>query len=432
MKRNLTMETLYPKSKQRILVIAILTSISSAQVFANSDELENLKKEVQELRTLLEQNMETSNRVQTQLNQQITEPSPYQTAKNIFQTKSGAQFELYGILRADAIYQMNGSDAVYNNINKVPLNGTVDAAKQKNTLKSSVNVTRFGLNFNNPTLDSNVGGKLELDFFGGSTRDQFRIRHAYLTYNHWLIGQTWSTFITPEYTPEVLDAGTYVGGSLQRSPLIRYSNKINGSTNYAVSLEHPQYTTATDPDGKTKYPVLAGKIYHRFSDQLELAGRSFVTKKVTSSDELFSWGVGLGGKYQITPKLLLKSDYYHVKGDGKFINWSNVGYAIDNNKNIYANEFDSFTAGLTYKFTPKLRSNIGAGYMIADDNNQFSKINYSANDQNKSLWQGWINALYSPVKPITFGAEYVYGERETFNEQKGKDQRLNFMATYEF
>ena len=33
-----------------------------------------------------------------------------------------------------------------------------------------------------------------MDFFG-ALRDQFRIRHAYLTFDKWLIGQTWSTFI---------------------------------------------------------------------------------------------------------------------------------------------------------------------------------------------------------------------------------------------
>ena len=40
--------------------------------------------------------------------------------------------------------------------------------------------------------------------------------------------------------------------------------------------------------------------------------------------------------------------------------------------------------------------------------------------------------MYSPVSPITFGLEYVYGERKTFNGQKGKDNRVGAMARYNF
>ena len=37
-------------------------------------------------------------------------------------------------------------------------------------------------------------------------------------------------------------------------------------------------------------------------------------QRKTGEDEQLAWGIGLGGKYQITPETLLKADYYHVKG----------------------------------------------------------------------------------------------------------------------
>jgi hypothetical protein len=40
--------------------------------------------------------------------------------------------------------------------------------------------------------------------------------------------------------------------------------------------------------------------------------------------------------------------------------------------------------------------------------------------------------MYSPVTPITFGLEYIYGERKTFNGLKGKDNRVGAMARYNF
>ncbi|SDY21008.1 hypothetical protein [Acinetobacter kyonggiensis] len=51
-----------------------------------------------------------------------------------------------------------------------------------------------------------------MDFLGGAGRDTFRIRHAYLTYDQWLVGQTWSNFNAVEYFPETVDASLFRGG----------------------------------------------------------------------------------------------------------------------------------------------------------------------------------------------------------------------------
>lgn len=168
---------------------------------------------------------------------------------------------------------------MYNNISGVPLENTPEESAQKDQLHSTVYVTRFGLNFKTPTAVGDVGGKLEMDFFGAATRDQFRIRHAYLTFDKWLIGQTWSTFIAPEYYPETIDAGTFVGSALLRSPLVRYSDNLTANTSFAVSVEDPKYTAATDPDNKMRLPALVGRLNHKFANGSMLSGRSFVAEK---------------------------------------------------------------------------------------------------------------------------------------------------------
>ena len=35
-------------------------------------------------------------------------------------------------------------------------------------------------------------------------------------------------------------------------------------------------------------------------------------------------------------------------------------------------------------------------------------------------------------KSIDFGLEYVYGQRETFNDLSGVDNRFNMMISYDF
>jgi len=420
--------------QKSILATAVLTAMSSAYSGTESAEIAQLRQEVQELRAMLQQYVKQP--AQTQSTAQVavaTAPQATETpAPKLNISKGGAEVNLYGYLRADASYQAKGASTMYNNISGVPLEHTAEEAQQKDRLHSTVNVTRLGLNFKTPTAAGDVGGKLEMDFFGGSTRDQFRIRHAYLTFDKWLIGQTWSTFIAPEYYPETIDAGTYVGGALQRSPLVRYSDNLSANTSFAVAIEDPKYTATSDPDNEMRLPALVGRLNHKFANGSLLSGRTFMAEKKTSNDEEWAWGVGLGGKYQLTPKTFLKADYYHVKGDGRFLLWTNNSYVIDDKNHIQSNEFDTISAGLTHQFNSKLRSTLGYGYMKAKDDNTFAEIQKNNATQNKELWQGWINAMYNPYKPITLGVEYVYGERETFDGRNGIDNRFNMMASYDF
>lgn len=420
--------------QKSLLAVSVAMVISPVYAGTDQAEIAQLRQEVQELRAMLQQYVQQKAPVQpiTQVavmaSPQVTET----TVPKLNLSKGGAEVNLYGYIRADASYQAKGASTMYNNISGVPLEHTAEEAQQKDRLHSTVNVTRFGLNFKTPSVAGEVGGKLEMDFFGGTTRDQFRIRHAYITLDQWLIGQTWSTFIAPEYYPETVDAGTFVGSALLRSPMLRYSDNLSAKTSFAVAIEDPKYTATSDPDNEMRLPALVGRLNHKFDNGSLLSGRTFMAEKKTSHDNEWAWGVGLGGKYQLSPQTFLKADYYHVKGDGRFLLWANNSYVIDDKNNIQSNEFDAISAGITHQFNSQLRSTLGYGYMKAKDDNSFAEIQKTNITQNKELWQGWINAMYNPYKPITFGVEYVYGERETFDGRNGIDNRVNMMASYDF
>lgn len=420
--------------QKSLLAVSVAMVISPVYAVTDQAEIAQLRQEVQELRTMLQQYVQQKVPVQP-ITQVAVTASPQVTETTVPKlnlSKGGAEVNLYGYIRADASYQAKGASTMYNNISGVPLENTPEESAQKDQLHSTVNVTRFGLNFKTPTAAGEVGGKLEMDFFGGTTRDQFRIRHAYITLDQWLIGQTWSTFIAPEYYPETVDAGTFVGSALLRSPMLRYSGNLSAKTSFAVAIEDPKYTATSDPDNEMRLPALVGRLNHKFDNGSLLSGRTFMAEKKTSHDNEWAWGVGLGGKYQLSPQTFLKADYYHVKGDGRFLLWANNSYVIDDKNNIQSNEFDTISAGITHQFNSQLRSTLGYGYMKAKDDNTFAEIQKTNITQNKELWQGWINAMYNPYKPITFGVEYVYGERETFDGRNGIDNRVNMMASYDF
>ena len=93
------------------------------------------------------------------------------------------------------------------------------------------------------------------------------------------------------------------------------------------------------------------------------------------------------------------------------------------------NEFNAFQIGATYKILPNLRSTLGYGAMFADDDSEYADIVTTAN---KEVQQAWINFIYSPVKPVDLGIEYINGKRETFAGDDYKDNRVGVMARYNF
>lgn len=424
----------------------MVTSASFAQMTLEQ-QVEILQKQVLELQEQMKKQQTASTEIQQNINTAVTSPPPPTPKKewNKYMTKNGAELEIYGNVRADASYQSKGADTIYNKINAVPLDGTDTVKKNSDRFQSSLNATRLGFNFKTPILGKHdLGGKVEMDFFGGTGRDTFRIRHAFITLDQWLIGQTWSNFNAIENYPETVDASLSVGGSLTRVPQIKYSYPFDKNLNVAVSIEDPKAetitttgneTVQTDPYAKLKLPSLTGRVNYRFDNGSSLSGRAFLTQKSTSyrnGDDFLAWGIGAGGKIQILPKTLVRLDYNHIKGDTKNVLWTNSAYALELNGDIKPNELDTIALGVTQQFSPKIRGTIGFGYMRANDNNDFAKLVYADPSQNKQLAEGWINLFYNPYKPLNLGVEYMYGERKTFNNRTGEDNRMNFTAIYDF
>ena len=432
--------------KKSTLVIGLslgMTGIVHAQ--ANT-EVDQLRDEVKELRQLLEQYAKSQQQMETQvLKAQTNQTQPSQAQPSQPQlsqaqpnksnglgfTVAGSEVKIYGNIRLDTQFQAEGGAAsrLYNQINTVPLKGVNERSDEA---KSSLSATRLGFDFKTPTQGKDVTGKLEVDFFGGPNLDSLRIRHAYVNYGQWLIGQTWSNFAMPDYMPETIDALGYVGGSIKRTPQVRYTHRLSPETNVVSSVEDPK-----DPTIKMRLPALTSRLNHKMSDTLAFSGRVMAHEKRIDQDEKWAWGVGLGAKYDVLPNTSIKADYYHVKGDSSFVSWANSGIVAQNNQIVAQSEFDSITIGVTQQFNNKLRGTLAYGLMKFDKDQDY--VNASANPTaiNKELWQAWANMFYSPTKPLSLGVEYVYGEREAFaaapnGSKTGEDNRVNAVAIYNF
>ncbi len=153
-------------------------------------------------------------------------------------------------------------------------------------------------------------------------------------------------------------------------------------------------------------------------------------KSEAANDDKTGWGAAVGTNYQVAEPLKVSADVSYVKGNSNYLYGNNSAFYVNTvNGEIEQNETIGVQVGATYKFSPQLRSTLAYGALFADDGTDYARLNVDANEK---VQQAWINFIYSPVKPVDLGIEYINGERETFKGQKFSDDRVGFMARYSF
>lgn len=108
------------------------------------------------------------------------------------------------------------------------------------TSATEFNVKESRINFK--VTHGDVTGFIEMDFYGGNGNEIIsnstnpRVRHIFLQYKEWMLGQYWSTFMPLHALPEALDfGGPHVGEVFIRQTMIRYT-----SGNWQFAIENPE------------------------------------------------------------------------------------------------------------------------------------------------------------------------------------------------
>jgi len=417
------------------LSVAALMMTTTHAATKEQQELAQLRAEVAELKALMQQQQQVQQQQAVQIQQVKAQPAPVKAESPLssFKSKSGADINFYGYVRGDANYIIEGADDDFNKV-------ASSDGQTKDKLRATAKTTRLGLDFNtNVGGDNKLGGKVEVDFAG--TNEALRIRHAYLTYNNWLFGQTTSNFLS-NHAPEMIDFGTNVGGGTTRIPQVRYGFNLAPATKLFLAAEEGNSSAtqwnATDSknvasDVKYSLPVLTAKLTQGFADgKANASVRGLVEqyKSEESGDDKTGWGIAAGVNYQVIDPLKLSADVSYVQGNSNYLYGSNTAFYVDPaNGNIEQNEAFGVQVGGTYKFNEKLRSTLAYGALFADDGTDYARLNTAANEE---VYQAWINFIYSPVKPLDLGVEYINGKRDTFAGDSYKDNRVGLMAKYSF
>ncbi|MBU3024023.1 DcaP family trimeric outer membrane transporter [Aestuariibacter sp. A3R04] len=299
---------------------------------------------------------------------------------------------------------------------------------------------RFTSNTETPEGDT-VTGVLELDFLvtdGGNERVSNsytpRVRHAFIKYKNWLVGQTWTTFMDVGSLPESLDfIGTTDGITFGRQVMVRYSQG-----GFQFALENPE-TTITPfggggrivADDNAVPDVIANYTWKQDWGYVKVAGivrqLSYDDGGAIDDDET-SYGVQLSGKFTVNNGDDIRWTFNTGAGLGRYaaLNASN-GAVITANNELEAIDSMGYSIAYRHLWSDKMRSSIMFSALDIDNDTSLTGTGVT-----ESTYSSRVNLLYSPTKSLTVGAEYAYAKRETEGGLDGDMNRIQVSAKYAF
>lgn len=283
-------------------------------------------------------------------------------------------------------------------------------------------------------------GFIELDFMTHADGNERvsnsyspRIRHALVSFDNWLVGQTWTTFQNPGALPENLDfVGAAEGTPFIRQTQVRYTN---GGFQFAI--ENPE-TTLTDNVDMGAGRIISGSgmipdfiarynISTQAGSKYTVAGlvRQLNIENASYDSQEMAYGLSMTGVIPVgDDDLRLSATAGSGLGRYMALNYANAG-VINSGGDIET--IDSYGGFVAYRhwWNDKWRSSLTLSGFKADNNESLT-----GGGVNKESYSGYINLLYSPIKPITIGVEYMYAENTKQSDDSAELNRVIFSFKY--
>jgi hypothetical protein len=329
----------------------------------------------------------------------------------------------------------------------VPSQIPVGGKGSKTDFDAGAKFSRFNVGIDTVTEDNHkLGAFFEWDFFGGALGNEnstntygATLRHAYVYWDKWLAGQTWSNFMDVGALPEAVDfIGPTDGVIFVRQAQVRYTDG-----GFSASLENPESviipnkggaSVASDrgalPDFTLRYNWKGG--WGSFGVAALLrdlrVDRAAAGSAPAIRDSKFSGALTAGGKWNLSANDDLRYQVTAGSTLGRYIGLSVTGDGV-----LTAdNELEDIggVAGYVawrHAFSKQLRTNLM--YARSDYDND---VALTGSGVTKSAQSFRINLIYSPLPKVDVGAEYMIGKRELESGADGKLDRLQFMVKYSF
>jgi len=159
----------------------------------------------------------------------------------------------------------------------------------------SVRETRFNTKYTH----GEVTGFIEMDFYSNTGNEIIsnstnpRIRHAFIKYQNWTVGQTWSTFVNTSALAEAAD----FGGPLNAAAFIRQGQVRYTHGGFQVAIENPE-SDKGDPSQDSVPDVIAKYTFKGDWGNVSVAGLARQLNTVGGNSES-AFGYGIAGRIKV-------------------------------------------------------------------------------------------------------------------------------------
>jgi hypothetical protein len=296
------------------------------------------------------------------------------------------------------------------------------------------------LNFrvdHNTGTGHSVTAFVEMDFFTHGDGNEVvsnsyspRLRHAFIKYDNWTFGQTWSTFQDVAALPEALDfVGPAESTTFIRQAMIRYT-----AGGLELAVENPQtFVTGGARDFSTIPDLVARYTFSMDGGSyVKVAGlmRSLKVGPVGGSqaDET-GYGISASTKIVFGGGSDIRAMVTWGDGVGRYIGLGFVpdGYIDNVSGDIETAEALAWFVALRVPWSDRWRSNIMYGSTSIDYNDNLQAAAF--NDNGSSIH---FNVIHTVLPKLDIGAEVIFGERELVNGTDGDFTRFMLSAKYAF
>lgn len=359
------------------------------------------------------------------------------------QQAGNTQLSFGGFIKADTLVsKYSDGELAGGSIGRdfmVPSTIPVGGEESSEEIDFNAKQSRFWLKSNTQTDAGAIGSHIEVDFQTNGIGDErisnsyaVRIRHAYLTWDKWLFGQTWSTFFNVSALPETLDFVGAAGTVFERQQQIRYT-----SGGLMLAMENPSTTlyggSGTNPYDDNAMPDLVAR-YNVSGDwgnvSLSAMGREIAYQDtiggVDQDESEYGYAVSLAGKWMLgKDDVRFQANYGNAMGRYTTLNAFRAGQ-IEADGSIDLIDQWSAVLALRHHWNEQWRSNIALSVSEADNPETV------ADSTNKTIQSAHANLIWQVAKPLSLGGELIYGERETEAGDDGDLKRVQFTAKYAF
>ena len=371
------------------------------------------------------------------------------SAASAFSIQNGnSKLDIYGYIKGDVRYSFNenlydGGDpaADIGNVvtGKTTVNGgsTPSAATTNGHINFTSQQTRLGFKLTQDTDMGPVKAVLEGDFASGGHAYAYRLRHAYVEWNGFLVGQTWTNFNSWNSWPSTLDWDGIVGhaGGF-RWGQVRYTAKVGNGGTASIALEQPSDEVGLAPSNskKSQLPDLTAKFEGKsgmFNYAVGLMGRQFkLDNGAGVSDTAAGWGAFLSGQVNLASGTTIGAGVVHGNGLGErymFEGEQVIDAAYWDGNSIQTLSQTGASGFIQQSLTPDSSLTLSYGYAKTDYPSAYYANSAPANFQN-----GFITYQVTPIQHVTYGVEYGYYHVKSVGGATGNASEMQFSAKYSF